>query len=259
MAPFDVLGNIVVVKFSREEKLKDKKKWAERFLKEHKNVSTVLEKLGKFSGRLRTQSTKFLKGTKTKEALYRENGCEFRFNVDSCYFSPRLSSERKEVAGKVKKGERVLVMFGGVAPFAVVVGKLSRAEKIVSVEIGKECNKYAKINVKRNKLDSKVEIVNGDVKKVIGKGKKVNQKFDRIVMARPNLKDSFLKEAFSLSKKGTRIYYYDFCRVDEIESVVEKIKSEAKKSRKKIKILKKKIAGEVGPYKIRVRIDFRVL
>ena len=78
-------------------------------------------------------------------------------------------------------------------------------------------------------------------------------------MPRPQLKDSFLREAFMLSKKNTRIYYYDFCKEDEVNSVVEKIKFEAKKFRKKIKILNIKTAGEIAPYKIRVRIDFNVL
>jgi tRNA G37 N-methylase Trm5 len=56
-------------------------------------------------------------------------------------------------------------------------------------------------------------------------------------MPRPQLKDSFLESAFLLSKKGTRIYYYDFCRDDEIDNVKEKIWAEAKKARKSIKIL----------------------
>ena len=78
-------------------------------------------------------------------------------------------------------------------------------------------------------------------------------------MPRPQLKETFLKEAFVLSKKGTRIFYYDFCKEDEVPFILKKIKAEAKKSRKKIKILKTKVAGEVAPYKIRVRVDFRVL
>ena len=78
-------------------------------------------------------------------------------------------------------------------------------------------------------------------------------------MPRPQLKETFLHEAFMLSKKGTKIFYYDFCKEDEIESIVEKIKAEAKKARKKIKILKIKKAGEIVPYRYRIRIDFRVL
>jgi len=101
MRGHDIIGNIAILKFSRETKLAEKKKKAEKFLKEHKSVKTVLEKTEKFKGRLR----KYVVGDKTKEALYRENNCVFRLNVDSCYFSPRLSSERKEVAKKVKPGE----------------------------------------------------------------------------------------------------------------------------------------------------------
>ena len=78
-------------------------------------------------------------------------------------------------------------------------------------------------------------------------------------MPRPQLKDSFLKQAFILSKKNTKIYYYDFCKSDEINSIKEKIKLEAKKFRKKIKILNIKKTGEIAPYKFRVRVDFKIV
>jgi tRNA G37 N-methylase Trm5 len=87
MAPYDLVGNIVVVKFNEEDTSSCKKKWAREFIRKNKQVKTVLEKVGKFKGRLRVQKTKYVFGEKTKEALYKENGCEFRFNVDSCYFS----------------------------------------------------------------------------------------------------------------------------------------------------------------------------
>ena len=41
--------------------------------------------------------------------------------------------------------------------------------------------------------------------------------------------------------------------------ILETIKEEAKKSKKPIKIIKVKKAGEIAPYKFRFRIDFRVL
>lgn len=190
MSAYDIVGNIAVIKFPKGIKINEKKKFAERFLEEHNSIRTVVEKSDKFSGRLRTQKTKWLAGEKTKEVLYKENGCVFRFNVDTCYFSPRLASERKEVASLVKKGENVLVMFGGVAPFAIVIAKNSKAGKIFSVELGHECSKYARENVKRNKLEDKVEIVQGDVQKCVPK---IGKKWDRIVMARPNLKNSFFR------------------------------------------------------------------
>lgn len=253
MAPYDIIGNIAIVKFNKNAKLSKKKKFANELLKTQKQVRTVLEKINKFSGRLRTQKTKYLVGEKTKEALYKENNCVFRLNVDTCYFSPRLSSERKEIAGQVKEGESVLVMFGGVAPFPIVIAKNSKARKVVSIELGKDCNKYALENVKRNKLFN-VQIIQGDVRKKVPR-----EKFNRIVMARPNLKDSFLDIAFRAIKKNGIIHYYGFYPESELDKLKELIIFESKKAKKKIKILKIKRAGEVGKRKFRYRVDFKLL
>lgn len=255
MARYDVVGNIVIVKFGRDEKAGAKKKFAVSFLKEHKGVRTVLEKSGKFSGRLRTQATKWIAGEKTKEVLYKENGCVFRFNVDSCYFSPRLSSERLELARKVKRGERVLVMFGGVAPFAIVIAKGSEAGEVVSVEIGRECSKYALDNVKRNRLGGRVSVVQGGVRLRVPK---LSGRFDRIVMARPNLDDSFLDVALGKVKKGGVIHYYGFYLEEDVGRLREMVREAGEKARKKVRILGVKKAGEIGIGKFRYRVDFRV-
>ncbi len=256
---YSILGSVAIVNFPRGTSRKEKKKFAIDLLKKNKAVKTVLSKSHIFSGRLRTMKTKYLAGEKTKEVVYRENGCVFRFNVDKTYFSPRLSNERKEMCTKVKKGDEVFVMFAGVAPFSIVVARNTKAAKIYSNELNRKANKYAEMNVELNKVKEKVVLLNGDVRKVAKKLAKEKKKFDVILMPRPQLKHSFLKEAFMLSRKGTRIYYYDFCKVDEVDSKVEMIRAEAVKAGKKIKILKIKPAGEIAPYKIRVRVDFEVL
>ncbi len=255
MAPYDIVGNVAIIKFPRGIKSKAKKAIAKRFLASYKHITTILEKSEKFKGRLRTQKTKYIAGVKTKEALHKENGCEFRFNVDSCYFSPRLSNERKEIAKVVKRGERVLVMFGGVGVYAIVISKLSKAEKIISVEISKACNKYAEVNVKRNKVKN-VGIVQGDVRRVVPA---LNDKFDRIIMARPNLEESFLSVAFGKAKKGTIIHYYGFYSEDEMGFMRDMISDEAELTGKKIKILKIKKAGDIGVRAFRYRADVKVL
>jgi tRNA (guanine37-N1)-methyltransferase len=200
-----------------------------------------------------------LAGVKNKEVLYKENGCEFRFNIDDTYFSPRLANERREISDLIKKGDEVLVMCAGVAPFSIVIAKNTEAKIVYSNELNKKANEYAKENISRNKVDKKVVLVPGDIKKVAPKLKSEGKKFDVIVMARPQLVDSFLKEAFMLVKPGTRIYYYDFCKVEDKELIVEKVLAEAKKVGKEINILKVKDAGEIAPYKVRLRVDFEVL
>ena len=314
MRSYDILGNVALVRFPKEFKKSDKLRFGKRLLNDNNSIKSVFEKKGKVRGRLRKQELSYVVGDKTNEVLYKENDCVFRFNLDSTYFSPRLSNERKEIANQIKKDENVLVMFAGVGPFSLVIAKNSKCKKVVSVEINREASKYALMNVKRNNLTSKVEVVQGDVKKFVGKlgslrsrfigstraptsllankfvkvktlaqtlsrgsqGKdvkvKLNQSrvsigglsdlpttYDVIVMPRPQLKETFLKEAFVLSKKGTRIFYYDFCKQDEIKMIIEKVKQEAKKARKKIKVLKIKNAGEIAPYRFRIRVDFCIL
>jgi len=255
---FSLFGNLAVVNFSDKTTKKDKLKFANEVLSKNRNIRTVLEKLGKFSGRLRKQKTKFLAGENTKEVLYKENGCIFRFNIDETYFSPRLSNERKEIAQKIKKNEEVFVSFAGVGPFPIVIAKNSRAKKIYSNELNRTANKYAKENVLRNKVQDKVDILPGDFKKVAENLKEKRKKFDVIVMPRPQLKDTFLPEAFGISKKGARIYYYDFCRIEEAKDKAKMVEETARRLKRKIKIIKIKNAGEIAPYKIRVRIDFEV-
>ena len=254
MKGYDLVGNIAIVKFTRETSSKKKKQEANQILKQHNSITTVLEKTGKFKGRLRTLKTKFIAGINTKEALYKENNCLFRFNVETCYFSPRLSQERLEVAKMVKKGESVLVLFGGVAPFAIIIAKNAKPLRILSIELGRECTKYALENVKRNKVP--VEIIQGNVRKILPKMK---EQFDRVVMARPNLPDSFLDVTFPRIKKGGTIHYYGFYPEEEKGKMTEMIEQEAKKAKKKIKILRIKKAGDIGVRKFRYRADIHVL
>ncbi|MBS3064442.1 MAG: 50S ribosomal protein L11 methyltransferase [DPANN group archaeon] len=256
---FSLFGSLALVNFPYETIKKDKIKFANEILKNNQTVKTVLEKLGKFKGRLRKQQTNFLAGIKTKEVLYKENGCTFRFNIDETYFSPRLSNERNEIAKLVKKNEEVLVSFAGVGPFSIVIAKNSHVKKVYSNELNRMANKYAQENIIRNKLQEKVEIISGDFKKVAKKLVEHRKKFDVIVMPRPQLKDSFLSEALSLSKKGTRVYYYDFCKMEEVKSKVKMVEKIAEKNKKKIKILRVKHAGEIAPFKVRIRIDFEVM
>lgn len=256
---FNVLGNIAIVNFSDNTNLLSKKKFAQEIMDNNNSIKTVLEKSGKFSGRLRKMETKHLLGERNKEVLYKENNCSFRFNIDTTYFSPRLSNERKEVSSFIKKDSSVLVMFAGVAPFSIVVAKTSNPKEVYSNEINREANKYAELNAQLNKVKDKIKFVNGDIKRVAIKLKEQNKKFDFILMPRPNLKESFLEQAFMLSKRGTIVFYYDFCKIEEKDEIVQKVKEEAKRFKKKIKVLNVKNAGETAPYKVRVRVDFKVL
>src|SRR3989344_5028721 len=249
----DTIGDIVILKFQRKTPNLTKKLKAMKFLKENKNIKTVLEKTDKISGKLRIQKTNYLVGIKTKEAVYRENECLFKFNIDETYFSPRLSNERKiiaeEISKIVKKNSKILVMFSGVAPYPVVIAKKLKQKKIkakiTANELNKKANIYAQKNINLNKLEDYITLEKGDARKLKGK-------FDIILMPRPNLKETFLEKALNLSRKKTTIFYYGF---GTKEKVINEIKKDAKNKIGKITIRR---AGDIGPYVYRWQAKFKV-
>jgi len=252
LGAFDIIGTIAILPlFTRNPK-----KIAGKILKENKHIKTVCMKAGKISGRLRKNNLKFILGEKTWETIHRESGCMFKLDIEKCYFSPRLSNDRIDVCRQIKPGEEVLVMFGGVGPCPIVFAKNSKLREVYSVELNKAATSYCRENVKLNKLNN-VIVIQGDVKKVLPKMK---LKFDRIMMARPQLKDDFLDCALKVSKKGTVIHFHDFLKESEMpDASFEKIKNACKKAKKKFKLIRWKKALEVGLRKWRIRIDFKIL
>jgi len=256
--PQDIIGDIALLKFPRRIFWLIKKLKARKFLKEHKTLKTVLEKTEGFSGELRTLKTKYLAGIKTKEATYKENGCIFKYNVDESYFSPRLSNERKIIADEVvklskNKGTKILVMFAGISPYPIVLAKKlkqsGKQAEIISNELNKKANIAGEKNIILNKLQNIITLVGGDAKTL---PTKLKAKFDIILMPRPNLKDTFLETVLRLSKKGTTIFYHGFGTKKE---VLDEIKRNTKNKIEKISIRK---AGDIGPYKYRWQVRFKV-
>ena len=255
MADYDILGNIAIIKSERKTK-EQKLKQAEELLKKP-GIKTILEKASNVHGRLRTIKTKHILGKKNLIAEHKENACLFKFNIKTCYFSPRLSNERQLIAKKIKSKDSVLVMFAGIGIYPIIIYKYSKPKKIIGIELGKECCKYFKENLKLNRIpEDKIEIIQGDVKKKVNKNL---GKFDVVIMARPNLKETFLKYGLEVSKKGTKLFYYGFCRDSEINNLIKTLELEAKKLKRKIKIIETIPAGEIAPYKHRFRIEIKVL
>lgn len=255
--PQDIIGNIAILKFPKRTFWITKKLKARIFLKNNKTVTTVVEKTKGFSGELRILKTKHLAGIKTKQATYKENDCIFKFNIDESYFSPRLSNERKIIADEVaqisKQNTKILVMFAGVSPYPIIIAKklkqMNKKAKIISNELNKKANKESERNIVLNKLQNYITLVNGDAKKL---PIKLKEKFDIILMPRPNLDETFLKTALKLSKKGTTIFYHGF---GTKEDALDEIKKNTKNRIGKIKIRK---AGDIGIHKYRWQATFKV-
>jgi len=248
---FDVVGEIAIFSDFPEELEKKEKLIAETLLKLNKNIKTIAKKTKEYSGTYRTPKIRIIAGKRRKTTTHKENNIALKLNIETCYFSPRLSAERLRVASLVKPNESILVMFSGVAPYPLVISKNSKPKEIYAVEINPYAHKFAEENLKLNKINN-IKLFNGDVKKIIPKLKK---KFDRILMPLPKSSEAFLDIVKSASKKGTTINFYTFAHEDEIPEKKQKIKSIFPKS----KILRTVKCGKASPGKYRICLDFKAL
>lgn len=148
---YDAIGDIAILEI--DDELRSKEKFiAETLLKCQKNINTVLRKDSAHEGEFRTQKMVWLAGEKKKETIHIENNTRLKLDVEKVYFSPRMSNERIRICNQIKKGERILVLFSGCAPYPCVLSKNTDAKEITAVEMNPIGHKYAVENIKLNKL-----------------------------------------------------------------------------------------------------------
>lgn len=249
---YDIIGDIAILEI--DDELKDKEKViADKILETHKNINTVVKKSGIHDGRFRVQPVEYISGERKTEALHKENGIRLKLDVGKVYFSPRLSTERKRIMEQVGKGEEILVMFSGVAPYPCVLSRNTEAKSITGVEINPDAHHYALENVRLNKINN-VTLYNDDVDNIVsGLGK-----FDRIMMPLPKTAEDFLDTALSAAKDDTIIHYYDFLHVDNFYKAKEKVKEACRKNDLGCEIISLNRCGQHAPRVYRICLDFRV-
>ncbi len=247
---FDIIGSVAVLEIGLPEE--KEKLVAETMLKAFPSVKTVCKKAGAIEDEFRVRPIKVLAGDGT-ETIYVEHGCRMKLDVGRVYFSPRLSTERLRVAKQVAPGERVLVMFAGVGPYALLIAKLQPDARVWAVEKNPAGVKYLKENIALNKLEGRVEAFLGDVRKVVPK---LGMKFDRIVMPLPKGAGDFLDVAFAALKNGGIVHFYGFGK-NKTEAV-KTLEDATKREGVKLTVLSSKTCGEIGPKTYRLVVDAQI-
>jgi len=214
---YDTVGTIAVLEI--DETLRDKEKIiADALLNNNKQIKTVVAKEGIHSGEFRLQQHRHLAGEPTTLTLHKENASSIYVDIDATYFSPRLSTERKRIAGMIKPGENILVMFSGCAPYPCVLSRLSHAQQIVGIEKNPAGHELGLKNVKKNKLKN-VELYCGDVRDIIP----TLGSFDRIIMPLPKSAEDFLDVAIPALRSGGFLHFYDFMHEELFDEAKTKI------------------------------------
>ncbi len=234
-----------------------KKEIAEVLLKAHKNVKSVLQKTSNREGEFRTRKYNLLAGDADTEVLHKEHGYRIRIDPQKVYFSPREATERQRVAEQVKAGEVVMVMFSGVAPFAVAISKKQTdVERVIAVEINPEAVRYADENIRINKLSHKILSLPGDVRHVCVRW---YGKCDRVVMPLPLGAENFLDIAVNCLRGEGIIHFYNWGREPKLFEKAEKLIDEnLKKMGREYKIINKHVVSAYSPHAYKVCIDIKV-
>ena len=249
----EIVGSIMILEVP-EELTKKEIPIAQAYLELNKNITTIVKKTKIHSGVFRTRKVKILAGKRTKETIHHENGIKIKLHLEKTYYSARSGNERLRLSKKIKKGENVLVMFSGAAPFPLVFGKNSPAKKITAIELNPAAHQYALENVKINKLEEKIRIINGDVREIVPK---LREKFDRIAMPLPKTGEQFLDLALKKSKPKGIIHLYSFLNEKEINQEAKRIKQLCRSLKNPVRVTNKIKCGQFSPGTFRICFDLK--
>lgn len=245
---FDLVGNIAVIDVEKGYA----RKVAKIIMETHKNVETVLRKGGAVKGKYRTREYLFVLGKRNYIARYKENGSTFLFDIRKVFFSARLAYERKRVSDLSKNGEKVIVMFAGIGPFAIEAAKGKKDSKILAIEMNRHAYGYLLENIKINKLKNVVPILSDAGLKE----RKYKGFADRIIMPLPKDAYEFLESAFFMAGKRCVIHYYAF--VEDEKKEVERVREFALRHKHRFRLLGSRVVRPYSSTISEIALDFEI-
>jgi len=151
ISSFDVIGDIAVIRIP-PELMEYRGEIGNAILSTNKHIKVVCMDRG-VKQDYRVRDIEVIAGEERTETTHVEHGMKIKVDVAMVYYSPRLASERERIAGLVKKGEVVIDMFAGVAPFSILIAKLSKPSRVYAIDINHVAAEYAVMNSKENKVD----------------------------------------------------------------------------------------------------------
>jgi len=252
---FDIIGDIAIVEIPDPLEAKEKE-IGNALLNVHRNLKTVLKKLGPMEGEFRVRKVKVIAGEDRTTTIYKETGAIMELDIAKVYFSVRLSHERSRIAALVKPNEKILALFAGVGPYPLVIAKKQPTAKIIAIELNPDAVAFMKKNIERNRA-SNIEAVLGDAREVVLR--EYRDFADRVLMPLPKGAQDFLDVAFSGVKDGGIIHFYTFAGIDDpFSEAIAIAEREAEKNNVRIEVISKRIVRPYSPQTVQVVLDMRV-
>jgi tRNA (guanine37-N1)-methyltransferase len=212
---FDIIGDILLISIPPELD-KYKTQIIEKLIRKHKNIRTVLNKVGMLNGERRTARFEILLGDSTL-TIHKEYGYRYKLDIQEVFFSSRLSYERKRVMSMVQPFENILVPFCGVGPF--VIPAAACGANVVAIEKNPQGCKWLAENTRLNRVEENVFIIQGDVSYITNM---LDQDFDRIILPIPYGMDHVIGNISGMVKKTGTIHFYTFKKQYQIHDLIQK-------------------------------------
>lgn len=256
----DIIGDIAILKLSNE--FQDQKhQIGESLLDLAPYLRVVLRQLGPVCSQFRTRKLEWLAGEQRTETLHREFGCQYKVNVETTYFSPRLSHERKRIADLVSAGECVVNFFAGVGSFSIMIARHSHPSRVYSIDINSAAVRYHAINNIVNGVRDIVDLVCADANHLVSTS--LVGRANRVLLPLPELALESLPAAKSaLENECGMVHCYVFVDSNRRSEAGKQALSKLGPMLRSIGAIEENVevhvVRSVGPCRYQVCLDIRV-
>jgi tRNA (guanine37-N1)-methyltransferase len=256
---YDIVGDIAIIRLV-EKQPRHCNEVGRAVMEVHRNVKTVLAQTSAVNGEFRLRELEYVAGEKRTKTTCKESGCFFNVDVTGCYFSPRLSGERRRIADQVVEGETIVNMFAGVGCFSIIIAKHARVRKIFSIDLNPAAFQFMQENIRMNGFYGRIVPILGDAGQIIQE--RLHNVADRVLMPLPEKALDYLPYALlALKRSGGWIHYYDFVHAVKGEDPVEKVKAKVLGTLQNLggsaELLLGRVVRDTGPNWYQVVLDVR--
>ncbi|HHI00465.1 MAG: class I SAM-dependent methyltransferase family protein [Thermotogae bacterium] len=246
---YDVIGDIAVIQIPPEIEHRERD-IVDALLKVHPFLKVIAKK-GFHRGTFRIREYSIIWGERRLTTVHKENGVDIKVDLSKVFFNPRMKGERYRLAQLVNDGEKILLMFAGILPYALVIARYKAAE-ITAVELNEYAVKLGLENIEMNrkKLKGSIRVIQGDVFEVVPK----LGTFDRVISPTPKGVDAL---RLAIEKAEKWVHYYDFVHENKLKNFKERIPNECRKLGKECEVKIKKVS-DYKPHVFKVCADIKI-
>ncbi|MCD6188757.1 MAG: class I SAM-dependent methyltransferase family protein [Thermococcus sp.] len=246
---YDVIGDIAVIQIPPEIEHRERD-IVDALLKVHPFLKVIAKK-GFHRGTFRIREYSIIWGERRLTTVHKENGVDIKVDLSKVFFNPRMKGERYRLAQLVNDGEKILLMFAGILPYALVIARYKAAE-ITAVELNEYAVKLGLENIEMNrkKLKGSIRVIQGDVFEVVPK----LGTFDRVISPTPKGVDAL---RLAIEKAEKWVHYYNFVHKNKLKNFKERIPNECRKLGKECEVKIKKVS-DYKPHVFKVCADIKI-